>query len=494
MDIRKFTLKPFHFTIAILLALSISCLAQEKNLRQDIKPRVMVTSDGEIDDECSIVRFLLYANEWDIEGIITSSSQYHSHGHNWAGDEWVYPYLEAYSIVYPNLIQHSKDYPTPGYLKSITLLGNVESEGEMDSITPGSQHMANVLLDSSDNRPIWIQAWGGTNTIARALKTIEEDHPEKMKYVAEKMRFFFIWEQDATYQSYIRPHWGTYNIPTIICDQFWALAYQWNKILPKGKKEYFKSAWMTSNILEGHGALCARYKAHEENDKRGFKAGEQKYKGDFRSEGDSPAFIQAINTGLRSLESPEYGGWGGRYTLVRENTWLDPVSEPNYSYPEGRWYTQTAWGRSYMRSVYPEHPDRMDAYFNPIVRWMDALQNDFAARADWCVLPYNEANHQPVVKLTNALDISIKAGSKVKLSAKGTYDPDGDELNYSWWQYHEVDTYQGKIDIEHPTHQQTFFTIPKDAKRGETIHVVCEVADSGTPQLTRYQRVIISIK
>lgn len=52
------------------------------------KPRVLVTTDGEIDDQCSLVRFLLYANEWDIEGIITSSSQYHWQGHRWAGDDW----------------------------------------------------------------------------------------------------------------------------------------------------------------------------------------------------------------------------------------------------------------------------------------------------------------------------------------------------------------------------------------------------------------------
>ena len=45
--------------------------------RADARPQsVIVTSDGEIDDECSLVRFLLYANEWDIDGIITSSSQY----------------------------------------------------------------------------------------------------------------------------------------------------------------------------------------------------------------------------------------------------------------------------------------------------------------------------------------------------------------------------------------------------------------------------------
>ena len=67
---------------------------------QSIKPaektRVIITSDGEIDDECSLVRFLLYANEWDIEGIVTSSSQYHWHGHKWAGDNWIDPSLNAY--------------------------------------------------------------------------------------------------------------------------------------------------------------------------------------------------------------------------------------------------------------------------------------------------------------------------------------------------------------------------------------------------------------
>ena len=34
------------------------------------RPRIIATTDGEIDDRCSMVRFLLYANEWDVEGII----------------------------------------------------------------------------------------------------------------------------------------------------------------------------------------------------------------------------------------------------------------------------------------------------------------------------------------------------------------------------------------------------------------------------------------
>ena len=39
----------------------------------DDRLRIIVTSDGEIDDQCSLVRFLLYSNEWNLEAIITSS-------------------------------------------------------------------------------------------------------------------------------------------------------------------------------------------------------------------------------------------------------------------------------------------------------------------------------------------------------------------------------------------------------------------------------------
>lgn len=213
----------------LLLLCSICCLCSVCLGETDTRTRVIVTSDGEIDDECSMVRFLLYANEWDIEGIITTSSQYHWQGHKWAGNNWINPYLDAYEKVYPNLIKHDKDYPTPDYLRKCCVLGNVKAEGEMNEVTEGSELIVKVLLDETDSRPVWIQAWGGTNTIARALKTIEEKYPEKMEYVANKIRLFLIWEQDNTYQSYIRKNWGKYNILTIISDQFITYFYHWKK-------------------------------------------------------------------------------------------------------------------------------------------------------------------------------------------------------------------------------------------------------------------------
>ena len=469
-----------------LTLLAVIVLSFCSNLAVAAKPRIIVTSDGEIDDECSMVRCLLYANEWDLEAIITSSSQYHWQGHRWAGDDWVQPYLNAYSKVYPNLVKHDPRYPTPKYLRERTLLGNVKAEGEMDEVTAGSQYIVKVLLDKSDNQPVWLQAWGGPNTIARAMKTIEEEHPDQIAYVAKKIRFFFIWEQDSTYQDYIRPHWGKYNIPTIVSDQFVAIAYHWNRIIPSEKHKFFSGTWMKENILQNHGPLCSLYKAHKAGDK-GF------VEGDFRSEGDSPAFLHTIVTGLRSMESPDWGGWGGRYVKVRENTWLDPVQEPGYQYPKGRWYTSTAWGRNRMRKN-TRNDQALYTYLKPMWRWADALQNDFAARADWCVKPYDQANHPPVVKLAHARDMKVRPGNRVSLSTKGTTDPDGDELTYRWWQYHEADTYEGVIEIRDAGKQEASFTAPDDADKGKTIHIICEVKDTGTPPLTRYQRVVMMIK
>lgn len=468
----------------LLLLFATMVLGQDALLMAADKPRVIVTSDGEIDDECSMVRFLLYANDFDIEGIITSSSQYHAHGHNWAGDDWAQPYLAAYAKVYPNLIKHDPRYPTPEFLQSRTLLGNVKAEGEMDEVTPGSQRIVEVLLDESDERPVWIQAWGGTNTIARALKTIEEKHPEKMAEVATKTRFYFIWEQDETYQKYIRPHWGKYCIETIISDQFIALFYHWKKYVPADQQAYLVGSWMKANILDDHGPLCSLYKAHVTGDK-GFS------EGDFRSEGDSPAFFYNIPNGLRSDESPDRGGWGGRFVNIRENTWLDPVAEPGYQYPDGRWYTSSAWGRTRLKKEIPNDA-ALIAYVKPQWRWIGPLQNDFAARADWCVKDFNEANHAPVVIIDGELSRDVKPGETVKLAAIAT-DPDGDKLTLRWWQYSEADSAKANVTIARrdSANEASFVA---HSEPGKQVHIILEVTDNGTPSLVTYQRVVCNIR
>jgi hypothetical protein len=493
-----------HLSIGIFFMLLLglaSCTRASSAVdkKSSEKTRVIVTSDGEIDDQCSIVRFLLYTNEWDVEGIITSSSQYHWQGHAWPGDDWIEPYLDAYEEVYPNLMKHDAEYPTPEYLRSRTVLGNVKAEGEMDEITPGSELIVKVLLDKSDDRPIWIQAWGGTNTIARALKTIQEKHPGEMEYVANKMRFFFIWEQDSTYQEYILPNWGKYEILTIISDQFEAIAYRWNKIQPEELHTYYQAPWMKEYILEDHGPLCSIYPAHKEGDKPVNEGDPAFREGDFHSEGDSPAFIHTIKTGLRSMESPDWGGWGGRYVKVRHNTWLDPAPYEGYTYPEGRYYTSSVWGRASLNLGTSIDDTTHVNFFKPIWRWSDAFQNDFASRADWCVKSYKEANHPPSVELNHPLEITAGIGQRVNLSGEGITDPDGDKLTYRWFHYPEAGTSRrstsrtdSPLEIEDADQADAWFMVPEKIAAGD-LHIILAVTDQGLPPLTRYKRVIVSV-
>ncbi|MBC8372341.1 MAG: DUF1593 domain-containing protein, partial [Planctomycetes bacterium] len=111
------------------------------------RPRIIATTDGEIDDRCSMVRFLMYANEWNIEGIIYSSSGFHCKGKSWAGTKWIEEDIDQYAAGYENLKKHDPAYPTPEALKKLVYIGNIDSEGEMTKVTPGSQRIVKILLD-----------------------------------------------------------------------------------------------------------------------------------------------------------------------------------------------------------------------------------------------------------------------------------------------------------------------------------------------------------
>lgn len=449
----------------------------------DQKPRVIVTTDGEADDRSSMVRFLLTANEFEIEGIVNSSSQFHwQGGTGWNAFHevsWVKDQIEVYAEVYPNLLLHDPAYPSPDYLLSRWKVGNVSSIGENEMLTEGAQLITDVLLDDSDPRPVWIQAWGGSNTIARALRIIQEEHPARMQEVAEKLRLFLIWEQDETYQDYIRPNWEPLGVMTIISDQFDGMAYIWPKVLPDVVKPYFQAEWMEQHILQGHGPLCAAYESLD---------------GAFQAEGDTPAFLHTIPNGLRSAETPGWGGWGGRYVRVRNNVWMDPPPDERWQRPKGRWFIDNSWSKQLENVTSPAERQIQASYFNPLWRWLPRVQNDFAARADWSVKDYASANHHPVVRLRDTpQNIEARPREVLTLDASPTTDPDGDALDFHWWQYVEASTYAGPA-LADSREARMSLTIPADARPGDEIHMICEVTDRGDPPLTRYKRVVIRLK
>ncbi len=475
------------------------------------KTRTIVTTDGELDDVDSFIRMLLYANEYNVEGLIISSSQWHYKGDGkgtkftsemdmtkriygertelrWPGEQWIYDLVDAYSKVYPNLKKHAPDYPTGAYLRSLIRIGNIEFEGEMQKNTEGSDFIKKKLLDET-TEPIYLQVWGGTNTIARALKSIEEEYSNKPNWkaiyqkVSRKAIIYAILDQDATYKKYISVKWPEVKI-FYNSNQFWSFAYFWKRAVPQQLHYLLEGKFMT-NIIHNKGDLTKMYYSYGDgNPPKGeiddiYSSMEKAKKNqwgsftqyDFISEGDSPAFLHLVDVGLGNLKAPQYGGWGGR--LVQSKT------QPS------RWEdgTETAEFNPYTQK------QRDSAYAQ--VRWMEAIQKDFAVRADWCVKEYKNANHAPSVKLLHANNLTAKSNQNVLLKGKAT-DPDGDKLTYKWWQYYEVGTYKGNIDIDNDDTANPSFKMPNDIEKGETIHVILEVSDTREFNLTRYQRVIIT--
>jgi len=408
--------------------------------------RVIVTTDGEGDDQCSMIRYLLYANEWETFGLIHSSSKHHWQGdadhepYKWQGTTWIDEQLDRYEQVYPSLIRHDAKYPSPANLHKQVFVGNVAYEGEMVEATPGSDRIVEVLLDD-DPRPVWLQAWGGPNTIARALKTIADEHPERVAEVSRKAKIFMVANQDPTYDQYISHQWP--DVLVIQSSAYHPIAYRWRQHLTAEQQTYFEHDWLEANLL-GKGPLLELYRT------RG---------GHFLSEGDSVAFLHLIDVGLRSGEDPGFGGWGGRFV-----------------YRDGRWRSADDDG------------DRNAS----VGRWTIAFQNDFAARADRCVKPPDQVNHPPAVVLAHDADLSAKPDEMISLSAEATSDPDDDALTYSWWVYAGPSTYPGAMSITGADQPQAQLRVPADIQPGQTIHVICEVTDNGTPPLTRYRGVIVA--
>ena len=174
------------------------------------------------------------------------------------------------------------------------------------------------------------------------------------------------------------------------------------------------------------------------------------------------------------MEDISYGGWGGRYAL-----------KGSKEITNARLY-QAAKG------------DKLG-----IAQWIAGIQSDFAMRADWCVTEnYDDANHLPTVTVEEGIDLTADAGASVTFHASAE-DPDGDALTYRWYHYPWGDTYEEEKDEDKnpvgiPVNvsedgSQAEFTVPADAKSGNTIHIILECVDGGGTNPIAYQRVIITV-
>lgn len=477
------------------------------------RPRTIVTTDLECDDIAALIHLLLYTNDIDLEGIVTTSSTYHWNGdgkhtqaeinehtinaeHQDVGNdlkEWRpmdLEYLPAliqneYTEVYPNLSANDERYPTPEELLGRIYNGNYEFEGDTRKATEGSDFIMECLLDD-DDRTLYLEAWGGSNTVARALMSIEEKYAgtdeweEIYKKVCDKGVLISFGDQDYTYEDYIKVKWP--DMGRMYCVTA-AYGYGMENSAPLDIQYTFRGDWLKENIKFDHGSLLEAYPLigdglHYNGEIDSSQFGDievvrnswlmymgidfQEY--DFISEGDAPCFMYLIPVGLRGLENSDYGSWGGRMKDGQAVQEYDPT-------------------RGMLTDGYSAH------------RWLYAYQNDFASRADWCVSSFKDCNHPPVVT-AETLDYHVTAGETIELNGLAS-DPDNDELSANWFVYKEAGKYNGKfasaMDVWKHNELTTSFTVPEDAQPGDYFNLVLEVSDNGSPSLTRYAQVIVTV-
>jgi len=466
--------------VVLLALLAGASLTAQETVRTlaPVKPRLIVLTDlsNEPDDEESLVRLLVYADQFDVEGLVATTS-------NWLQqkprEDLIHRDLDAYAQVRPNLLKHAPGFPSVETLHSVTRTGQpglgLTSVGPDQS--SGGSRLIVETVDRADPRPVWVSIWGGPNTLAQALRDVRASRPsaEVEKFVA-KLRVYAISDQDDS-GAWIRR-------------EFPQLFYIVSPSSPTSYQEYYRATW--SGISGGqevqaapgyHAALVANPWLEEHIIKNHGRLGALYPHRLYLMEGDTPSFLGLINRGLGWDVSPAYGGWGGRYALYQ------PAGE-----------TRPIWTDNAATCDRLEvEPNRFDSSNQATIwRWREHFQNDFAARMDWCVTDdFAKANHNPHPVLngdrsTGVVMISAKAGATVKLSAAGTDAGDpGQGVKTRWWMYQEAGTLAGAT-LTQAGGLTTEVLLPATATPG-TVHVILQAEDDGTPRLFAYRRIVIEV-
>ncbi len=461
-----------------LVMMSMGVYAQtDLRFEEPIKQRLFVLTDitNEPDDQESLVRLLVYSNEYDLEGLVATTS---THLRNQVRKDKIETLVKDYGKVKPNLDKHASGFPSIEYLLSITTvhlpLYGMDGVGEGKD-SPGSDLLIKAV-DKADKRPLWVTAWGGTNCLAQALWKVKQTrNKDAVKKFVSKIRVYSISDQDFAGQWIRNVFPDIFYIVDPSAGDSWLEYYKatWTGISgdlfykngPGLHNELVTNAWLAANIRENHGPLGAHY-----------------LKFDYIMEGDTPSFLGLINNGLGWYISPAYGGWGGRYEHYRS-------------------YAQK--GKIWTSSVNTQDeiilPDERQEASNQatIWRWREAYQHDFAARMDWNIgSVFEKANHNPILVLNgnsgkSVAKASVKGGAKVMLSAKGSSDPDGDKFTYRWFIYREAGVFSGEITLQGAASEDVSFTMP-ELKIDQQVHIILEVKDAGNPALFSYRRAIFT--
>ncbi len=500
---KRFDLMVFtHLLPIFLISCNCSMEIESKGIAQ--KYRVILFTDilNEADDSQTLVRFLMYANKMDVEGIIAVSSCHQYKGkndpdtlRNTVHPNEIIKFVEAYGLVRSNLMLHETGWPTAESLLHAVGAGpegfGTRTIGK-DKSTTGSRIVANAIV-KDDSRPLYIIINGGANCLAQAIIDLQQQvSKEELDTLLGRIRVFDNAGQDNA-GAWIAHHFPYIHYrrssQQVYCFMNGQGPVVWDTTFYAGQGQH---EWIKENVQQKHGPLGAFYPTRMKwQDPTTYHTIEG---------GGSGNFIGFINHGLFNPEALHWGGWGGRF---------DTIKELNIYGNQLKWAEPDLHGSEYEYRPYYMFPQASDSWTDPetgihyegvcvpIFRWRRAYQNDFAARMDWCVHTYDHANHNPAAVIgddtsDSFINLTAATGENISLDASSSFDPDGDSLFYHWYVYPEAGSYKGDVHIDNNDQSSIKVAIPEDAG-GTEIHIILEINDNGLPELYDFRRIIVSI-
>jgi len=488
-------------------------------------PRVIVTTDLEVDDMNGILLTLMYSCDFDLAGIVWTAGQFHftGDGEGTTLEEVVkeYEYGEenpyqwkceattagglvenagqltdfrpvdpdflnrlitySYAADYKYLIQNNPNYPTPEYLLSIAKTGNVAFEGDYRYETEGSQLIYDAIMDD-DMRPLYIQHWGGINTTVRALQSIYEDYygteqwDEVLSKVVAKVRISGTGEDNCWSYSKMTEKFpgivignGDFNGMRGFGNYFSAVLKGEGPMPFMGTTEdinqYYQGEWLTEAFKFNHGRVLGQF--HLVND------GQVIY--------GEPLIYQYGLIDYVDWAAAGISGWGA----------ASLSSFPRIDHDTYDWVC-CQWGTSTFVDLGLRH----DVANTSARDYTALLFEDLAARADWAICKPEDCNHAPIVRVATS-DITASAGETVALNGTMS-DPDGDRCTASWWLNAGLNTYanaEAELAVADADDLTTTFTVPADAVSGDSFVVTLEVCDNNTERpMTRFAQIVITVE
>jgi hypothetical protein len=252
--------------------------------------RVLVSTDiggTDPDDFQSMVHFLVYADCFDIEGLISSP-------YGPGRKEDILKVINCYALDYENLRTYSDNYPRPDVLRALTKQGETELApyAGVRRTTEGSECIVQCAR-RDDRRPLYVLVWGGIGDLAQAL----HDAPD----ILPKLRVYWIggpnkkWSPNA-YQYIAENHPELWIIEANATYRGWFIggnqSGQW------GNKEF------VSRHIAGKGALGSFFATQ--------LGGKIKM-------GDTPSVGWLLKG---TPEDPSQPGWGGQFVRAWERPYI----------------------------------------------------------------------------------------------------------------------------------------------------------------------------